>query len=263
MNRWIRRTATFASLAGVLALVPAGVALANDGQASATEHPRGEHRQGHRGGLLGAALKLDSITAEQRSSIEQLIAQRRTARTPVRQADAQLLTVLAQQVEQAQIDPQGLAPSLSTEQSAAEAENAVDRDTLNRLHAILSPAQRGQLVDRIEGMLANHGTKHGEKESADRAGWGLQLTAEQRAQIRANLRAAMPTNGTPHVSPNALLQAFRGDTFDASAFVMVRNPGTRMERLAQAVVPVLSPSQRATWATHLRTRAQHESNARG
>lgn len=259
MNRWIRRAATFASLAGAMALVTAGVAFADDGQSPAPENHKGEHHKGHRGGFLGAALKLDSITAEQRASIEQLIAQRRSANMPVRQADAQLLTVLAQQVEQAQVDPQGLAPSLSTEQSAAEAENSVDRETLNRLHAILSPAQRGQLVDRIEGTQAKHEAAHENKERAGRFGWGLQLTPEQRAQIRANLHAARPTSATPHPSRSALLEAFRGDSFDASAFVGVRNPGARMERLAQAMVPVLSPSQRATWAGHLRMRAQHES----
>ena len=260
MDRWIRRTATFASLAGAVAFVTAGVAFANEGQSSGAEHHKGEHRKGHRAGLLGAALKLDSITPEQRSSIEQLIAQRRTASTPVRQADAQLLTLLAQQVEQAQVDPQGLTPSLATEQSAAEAENTVDRDTLNRLHALLSPAQRGQLVDQMEGMHAKGHEEHGDK-NRGRFGWGLQLTPEQRAQIRANLTASAPASGTPRTSRSALLEAFRGDSFDASAFLGVRNPGARIERLAQAMVPVLSPSQRATWASHLRTRAQRESRS--
>jgi Spy/CpxP family protein refolding chaperone len=263
MNQWIRRTAAFASIAGAVALVTAGVAFANEGQSSGQEHQKGEHRKGHRAGLLGAALKLDSITAEQRASIEQLIQQRRSASTPVRQADAQLLTVLAQQVEQAQVDPQGLAPSLATEQSAAQTENAVDRDTLNRLHAILSSGQRAQLVDRLEGMHSKHEADDENKGREGRFAWGLHLTPEQRSQIHANLQAANSTIGAPHASRNALLEAFRGDSFDASAFVGVRNPGARTERLAQAMVVVLTPSQRASWANHLRTRAQRESSSKG
>jgi Spy/CpxP family protein refolding chaperone len=259
MNRWIRRATTFASLAGSLALVTGGVAYAHDGPSSAYGQGKKEHGGGHRAGLLGAALKLDSITAEQRAPIEQLVQQRRTAGTPVRQADAQMLTVLAQQVEQAQVDPQALAPSLSAEQSAAEAESVVDRDTLNRLHAILSPAQRGQLVDRIEARRAKHPSAQESKDGGRRSGWALDLTSEQRSQIRANLNATATANPASQAPRNALLEAFRGDTFDASAFVSVRNPGARMERLAQAMVPVLTPSQRATWANHLRTRAQHES----
>jgi Spy/CpxP family protein refolding chaperone len=263
MNRWIRRAATFASIAGAVALVTAGVAFANEGQSSGQEHQKGEHRSGHGAGLLGVALKLDSITAEQRASIEQLMQQRRTASTPVRQADAQLLTVLAQQVEQAQVDPQGLAPSLATEQSAAQAENAVDRDTLNRLHSILSSGQRAELADRLEGMHPKHEADHENKGREGRFGWGLHLTPEQRSQIHANLQAASSPGGAPHASRNALLEAFRRDSFDASAFVAVRNPGARMERLAQAMVVVLTPSQRASWANHLRTKAQRETSSNG
>jgi Spy/CpxP family protein refolding chaperone len=260
MNRWIRRTVTFASLAGTLALVPAAVAYAHD----ANEHTK-EHHGGHRGGLIGAALKLDSLTAEQRAAIEPLIQQRRAASTPVRQADAQVLTVLAQQVEQAKIDPQGLAPSLGAEQSAATAETAVDADTLNRLHAILTPAQRAQLVDRIEAARGQHPHERGGDGDKSRFGRGLDLTPQQQAEILANLRAETPANGAaaPESPHGKLLEAFRGDLFDASAFVHVRSPGEHMEKVAAAMVPVLSPSQRAMFATHLRKHASHEGKKGG
>ena len=263
MKRWIRTSAMIGSLSASLALVAGGIAYANDAQSTAAEHGGNAHHGWHRAGMLGAALQLDSITPEQRASIEQLVAQRQTARGPVRQADAQLLTTLAQQVEQAQIDPQGLAPSLTTEQSAAQAENVVDRDTLNQLHTILSPAQRGQLADRMEARDAKHERAHESAEGRPRMARGLELTPEQRAQIRSNLRAAATTDSGARFSRSALLEAFRGASFDANAFLTVRNPGARMERLAQAMVPVLSPSQRATWASHLRTKAQHESSVRG
>jgi Spy/CpxP family protein refolding chaperone len=244
----------FTSLAGTLALVPAAVAYAHDAQENTKEH-----HHAHRGGLIGAALKLDSLTAEQRTSIGELAQQRRAASTPVRQADAQVLTVLAQQVEQAKIDPQGLAPSLSAEQSAATAETTVDRDTLARLHAVLTPAQRAQLVDRIEAARGQHPHERGGDGDKAHFGHGLDLTPQQQAAILATLRAETPANGAtaPEGPHGKLLEAFRGDSFDASAFVRVHSPGEHMEKLAAAMVPVLSPSQRATFASHLRARASH------
>jgi Spy/CpxP family protein refolding chaperone len=262
MNRWMtRKTLILASLAGALALAPAAVAYAHD----AKEHMK-EHRHAHREGLVGAALKLDTLTAEQRATIESLVEQRKTASTPVRQADALVLTALAQQVEQARIDPQGLAPTLSAEQSAAATETAVDRDTLNRLHAVLTPAQRAELALRIEAARGRHPHERGDENKKGRFGRALDLTPEQQAQIAANLRANHPA-GDATTGPNGqrgkLLEAFRGDSFDASAFVEVRSPGEHMEKLAAAMVPVLSPSQRATFANHLRTRASHESAPKG
>jgi len=92
MNRWITRIVTVASLAGAAALAPAGIAYAQQAATAAHEG----HGMGHKMGLVGAALKLDSLTPAQRTAIDQLVQTRRTAEVPVRQADAQLLTVLAQ-----------------------------------------------------------------------------------------------------------------------------------------------------------------------
>src|SRR5580704_2482000 len=117
MNRWIRRVVMFTSLAGALALLPGAVAMANE--SAAGEHAK--HGHGHHGGLMSAALKLDNLSADQRSQIERLEAQRKAANVPVRQADARVLTELAHQVEQAKIDRDGLKSSLSAEESAAQA----------------------------------------------------------------------------------------------------------------------------------------------
>lgn len=261
MNRTFRTARTaiasfaLAGAVGALALAPARTAFAEDDAAAQAPH----HHQGHHQGLLGAALKLASLTPDQRSSIEELVQQRRTARAPVRLADAQVLQVLAHQVEQASIDPQGLAPTLNAEKGAVASETGVERDALNRLHGILTPAQRGQLVDGIEAHFRG-GHPHADPGAGaawQRGGHGLGLTAEQRAQIRANLQAEGPAGQGPHVQ--AMLEAFRGNTFDATGFVTSVAPGERAERLAQAMAPVLSPSQRATFANRLRARATRES----
>jgi Spy/CpxP family protein refolding chaperone len=259
MNRWIHRLVTLTSVAGTLALLPAGVALAQDAPPQAQDgaaHGHGHHGHGPR--LLGAALKLDSLTPAQRSQIEQLVAQRRAAEVPVRQADAQVLTVLAHQVEQAKVDDAALAPSLAAKRGAAVVAQQVDRAALVQLHAVLTPAQRTQLVDGIEARMAE-----------GRAGWAgkgqpgagrLGLTDAQRAQVRANLQA----EGAPTPSPEAraqrkaALDSFRGDAFDASALAQLGRGEDREMRMTRALIPVLTPNQRATLADRLRHRAARE-----
>jgi hypothetical protein len=213
---------------------------------------------------MGDALKLGSLTPEQRTAIEQLVAQRRAAGVPVRQADAQVLTVLAHQVEQASFDAQALAPSLGAEQAAAVAQSNVERDTLNRLHALLTPAQRGELVDMV-GTAGPHG-KHerGAKDDHERGERGakLGLTPEQKAKIHASLEAdraadaAAPQKG----QWKAALESFRNASFDAGTMVRVERRGEQAARLAKAMAPVLTPNQRATVATELRARAAHETS---
>jgi Spy/CpxP family protein refolding chaperone len=151
MNRWIQRIVTFASITSALALVPAGVAFAQDGTPQTAQHA--QHKGGHRKGLVGAALKLESLTPDQRTQIEQLVAQRRAAARPVRQADAQVLEGLAQQVFADKMDVQALGPSLAVERGAVAQERNVDAATLSQLHSILTPAQRTELVSRRRGCL--------------------------------------------------------------------------------------------------------------
>ena len=207
MNRWIRTVGVFGALAGALALVPAGVALADDAAPAQGAHHG--HKGHHHEGLIHEALKLDSLSSDQRAAIEKLVDQKRAASAPVRAADAQVLTALAKQVEQANVDANALAPVLAGERSAATAENAVERDTLNQLHGILTPAQRTELVDRIEaksGPDARVGARRGPPGGggAQRPGRGMEstrgghklgLTPAQEAQIAANLHASWSADG--------------------------------------------------------------------
>jgi Spy/CpxP family protein refolding chaperone len=273
MNRWIAKVVTFASLAGAVALVPAGIAYAQGAPADGGA-AHGHH--GHRMGLIGDALKLDSLTPQQRTAIEQLAQTRKAAEVPVKQADAQVLTVLAQQVEQASINKQALAPTVNARESAAVAARTVDLDTVQKLHDLLTPAQRSQLVDGIEAHFQGHGPG---KDGGPRGGHGhlgeiakkLGLTDQQKQQIFANLKAE--NQGQPgagmHGNPGAgkaWIESFRGDTFNASASAanqpaMMDRRADRIENLLVAAVPVLTPAQRAQVATHLRTRAAHEAQA--
>lgn len=253
MKRWIRRVVMSVSITSAVALAAGGVALAHDAEA--------RHGHGQQAGLLGQALQLDSLTPEQRTAIGQLVDRRRAASVPVRAADAQVLTALAQQVEQASVDRQSLGPVLVAEDKAADAQSAVERDAINRLHSLLTPAQRGQLVDRIE---AEHARKDAGEERRHPA-WGgkLGLTAEQKSQIAANLGERQRASGAKaghDGERHQALESFRGDSFDPSALVHVEHRGERAEKLAEAMVPVLTPAQRGQFANRLRARAAHESH---
>jgi Spy/CpxP family protein refolding chaperone len=257
MKLSIRRVVSFTTFATALALTGTGAAFAQSAP------PRGPAEQagrphGHRQGLLEAAQQLDSLTSSQQTEIQQLVATRRTAAAPVRQANAQVLTALAQQVDQGQIDTHGLAPSLSVAQSAARAEQQVRQTTLAQLHSILTPAQRNQLVDAVEARSSQSGGRGPGK--AQRGG-KLGLSEQQRAEIKANLKALRPqdSRGAQRRPIRTALDSFRGDSFDASAMVRVEHGGERETRFAEAAVPVLTVSQRALFASELRKRAARES----
>ena len=260
MNRWMQRIVTFASITSALALVPASVAFAQDAGPPTTQ-PTTAHGGGHRKGLVGAALKLGSLTPDERTQIDQLVAQHRQAAGPVRQADAQVLELLAQQVFADKMDPQALAPGLAVERAAVAQERSVDAATLSQLHSILTPAQRGELVDGIEARFAAGG-------GAARAGaWTgdgkLGLSEPQRQQIRANLQASRPSDAAaPRGQMRAALESFRGDAFAPSALARPGDRGDREVRLTQAMLPVLTPNQRSTYADMLRHRAARETQPR-
>jgi Spy/CpxP family protein refolding chaperone len=268
--RAITRVILAASLTGSIAVGGAGVAMAQTAQPGADASARHTHR----GGLVAQALRLESLTPQQRAAIEQLAGTQRTAEVPVRQANARILTALATQIEQASIDPQALAPSVQARDGAAVAARGVERDTLQKLHDLLTPAQRGQLVSAVEagfppragghdGGAAGGPLAHLERE--------LGLTAEQEQQIASNLHHAADsqvagTRATQLAAGKAWLESFRSDTFNASAGTLDRlgrmdRRSERLESLVQAAVPVLTPAQRAQLATHLRQRAAHESRS--
>lgn len=259
-----------ASLAGAFAVGAGGVAHAQQAAAPPqADSDAGHHGHRHPGGIVAQALALSSLTAQQRTAIEHLVQTRRAAEIPVRQADARVLTLLAAQVEQAALDRQALAPGLQAREGAGAAAFAVDRQTLQDLHDLLTPAQRGELVDAIEAGGRGPGGPRGHEGLANLSE-RLGLTDAQRAQIAANLRAerqGAPDGGHRGGAGGwrtAWLDSFRSDSFhvnSGSAQQGSGHRGERLERLTEAALPVLNPAQRAELAAQLRRRAAHESRS--
>ena len=167
---------------------------------------------------------------------------------------------------------------------AAAAGKPVQRAALEKLHGILDASQRVELVNAIEahrqagprtGEPAASGDRAERREHRGGAGplaRGLDLTTQQKDQIRANMKATHDASATggggrqAHEAARAqhakVLEAFKGDRFvmnEVAPVVPEAGRGHGEQRMIDAVkasLPVLTPQQRATAAAKMRTEAQ-------
>ena len=178
------------------------------------------------------------------------------------------------------------------DESAREARIAASAKALATLHATLTPEQRVALVDGIAKRAAEHGKKHvehgprpdGEGFFRGRGGpggpnagpmallAGLDLTQEQKDAIKTKLEAQRPAKPTAEqreamkakmesmrAGMQAKLESFKGDHFDATAFVTPPKDlglranaeiGGHANPLAE-IVPLLTPAQREALAARI------------
>jgi Spy/CpxP family protein refolding chaperone len=245
-----------------------------------------------RGPLHAIAQAFDkvAITPAQRTEIEKLFkdaeARHAQAKTGSEAARKELLLALAAQVEQGKIDRAALAPKIEAASGPWLATRTADFAALDRLHAILTPLQRGALVDALEdehpGRGEHRGRGHGkargkaQHHAHDRAArWAdeLALTDAQKDQIKDALRAErgkgkQGEHGArePRQHLGRTLQAFREDRFVAAEAAgtgagqakAAHEPSERTIRFMEIAVPVLTPAQRTLAAQKLRERADNK-----
>jgi len=285
MKRTFAKLVVIASLAGSAALVPAlagaQVGSTAGGDSTASGEAKHAHHPGPAMAVIHAALQIDSLTVQQRASIEALKKAEHEAVIPARAAQSRVLTALAAQVEAGNIDRGAIAPAVQAAEAADSSARAAARDTLQKLHDILTPAQRSELVSTIEAKMAAHeNAASGEGGNAP-AGQGhggllahwsakLGLSAEQQAQIAANLKSA--ADAQPPVAAQGQarraererwLESFRAGDFNANASALTppHDMTVHIEDVLQAAVPVLTPAQRTQVATELRQRAAHRDHS--
>jgi Spy/CpxP family protein refolding chaperone len=267
---------------GVMGSTVASAAPDPQQQAEPREAGAGHHRHHGHGDLLHASLRLESLSASQRQQIERLVASEKAATANVRAARGQLTQAVAAGLGSGSVNEQALGPQLQAVEGAIQADEPVMRGTLEKLHAVLTPAQRSELVGEIEAREARMHARHAQfaerrdggaaqaKEAGGVGPWGraLGLTEAQRAQIKANL------GSTPTVDPGLrvearterqrVLDAFKGDRFVMNEIAPARDPrlideeAGRLVRLAKAAAPVLTAEQRATAAAKLQQMAARE-----
>jgi Spy/CpxP family protein refolding chaperone len=270
-----QRLASTVSVFAFLGLSAASVAQAAPEEAGQAEAARPHHgRHGH-GGLLGASLRLDSLSATQRQQIDGLVAQEKTAHANVRVARGQLMQAIASGIDAGSINDRSITPSVQAVEGAIAGDEPSDRATLEKLHAVLTPAQRVELATRIESRTAKmeahraEADAKGPRENVGRWARGLGLSDAQRDQIEANLASTKPAvdetlRNEERATHQHVLEAFKGDRFVMNEIAPAKDPRLiageveGMVRVAKASAPVLTVDQRATASAKLRTMATRE-----
>ncbi len=261
-----------------------GTSASGDDEVAAglTEH----HRFHHHGGVtLFIAMSLDTlgVSTEQHDAVEKIRSDLRSRMEPARTAEQNLLTTLADGLAAANLDTAKVDAAVAQVRAAAATVHDASTDALNQLHAVLTPVERGALVDKVEAHWAvwqkanaedEAGTSHAEGSRLARLGTELDLSPSQLSQIRTNLGTrsqSLPRLDSKEVAGHlrAFGEAFRSESFDARSLATARDTNSHlagwgaayMAQFIEAVSPVLGPDQRAKLAQHLREHSAHDPRA--
>jgi Spy/CpxP family protein refolding chaperone len=272
-----------ATAADVADVAPAGSAEAtydDDSTAELKEH----HRHHHHGGFaMFIAMSLDSLgtSPEQDATLAKIQADMRAKMRPAHDAEKSLMLTLADGVAAGSIDPSKVDAAVAQVSSAAAGVHDAVADSLNQLHAVLTPEQRAALADKVEAHLAVWRDANTDSDMKKEAREGrlaelqksLALTPDQVEKVRASLADSMGRAGQydrkqGEASLEAFRTAFEADQFDAKSLTLsgpanaqIATWGaTRMSRFYEAVGPVLSADQRARLADILRRHANYSTS---
>jgi Spy/CpxP family protein refolding chaperone len=251
---------------------------------AATTELKEHHRHHHHGGVTRfIAMSLDTLGVDdaKRPQIEKLQADLHAQMVPAREAERNLLLTIADGVAAGTVDKAKVDAAIEKLTTTNEGVHEASLDTLNKLHAILSPSERAALVDKVEAhwevwRQVNHDAEPGGREKGGRLAELTEeasLTPDQVSKMSAALHTAMaglhskfdPSRGEAHV--HAFATAFAGDTFDAKAVTSNANAhlasrgATRTALFYETVTPLLTPEQRTKLAAHLKEHASHHSAA--
>jgi Spy/CpxP family protein refolding chaperone len=262
----------------------ASTSSATPAEDQAASELKEHHRHHHHGGVTQfIAMSLDTLGTDdaKRPQVEKLQSDLRAQMAPAREAEQSLQLALADGIAAGTVDTVKVDAAIATLTKAADAAQAAGLDTLNKLHAILSPPERAALVDKVQAhwevwRQVNHEEKPGGREPGGRLAElteEVSLTPDQVTKISAALQTALaglsgkfdPTKGEAHVQ--AFSNAFAGDSFDAKSVTSNANAhlasrgATRMALFYETVTPLLTPAQRTKLAAELREHASHRAAA--
>jgi Spy/CpxP family protein refolding chaperone len=256
-------------------------------QRSAESRPEGRGpgaKGARRGGpamLLRAALGEVELRADQKASIEQLIAGLEPERTGARGEPNELDRALAAAVRSGSFDSVELKNQIASLDKRAEEHAGKVRAALDSLHSTLDASQRAALVAAIEKKMDSAPKwGDGERKAAfgerGHAGWkhgggdmhmarALDLSEEQQTQLRSmrekakQERTAEPSERKDfRADAKKMLEAFAADDFDANAQLKSMPGAGRRGQLAEhhvaeikALYDVLDAEQRTKLASAL------------
>ena len=265
---------------------PATTRRAAPAEDQAVSELMAHHRHHHHGGIARfIALSLDTLGVEdaRRAQVDKLHSDLHAQMTPARDAEKNILTTLADGIAAGSVDKVKVDSAIAALGTVAEAQREASLNTINELHAALSPPERAALVEKVQAHWAvsrqvNHEDAVGRREGSGRLAEltkDLSLTAHEVNKISAALPAASarprgefdPKKVEAHVQ--AFATAFESDSFDAKTVMsnadsdLATHGATRMAHFYETVTPLLTPEQRTKLAEHLREHANYQSVASG
>jgi Spy/CpxP family protein refolding chaperone len=276
------------------ATAPAAAAPSGAQQASPAAPPEqgeaDEHRHHHNGGviaLIAMSLKDLNLAPDQKTAVEKIRTALLAKMEPSRAAGQDLANTLADGVAAGSVDRAKADAAIDKLAAQVQATQGSSLDAMNQLHAVLTPAQRAALIDKLQEHFEKwkEANGHEDQEGQHRSGpmlglvKDLSLSQTEAQQIKDSyrnlLKASAPAAGGQdhqHKEVADHLQAFgtafKADKFDARSMAgasaagghMAKWGATRMARFLEAAAPVLTPDQRAKLAQLIRDRAgQHAS----
>ncbi len=186
---------------------------AEDANADLMEH----HRYHHHGGVtLLIAMSLDTlgVSPEQRAAVERIRADLHARMEPARAADQALVALLAEGLAAAKFDTAKVDAAVGQLTVAGAAVHEASADALNELHAVLTPAERAALVDKVESHWAVWQKANADETGAATEGGhlatlatDLDLTPDQVDRIRAGLSEGLKT--VPRLDPQEIATELR------------------------------------------------------
>ncbi len=268
---------------GTADVAPAG-STPTDEEDESIADLKDHHRHHHHGGFaMFVAMSLDSLgtTPEQNAAIKKIQADMYAKMQPAHDAEKNVLLALADGVAVGTIDQTKVDAAVAQTSSAASGVHDAVADSLNQLHATLTPPQRAALVDKVEAHFNVWHQANSEDEPVEKDAHGghlgklskdLGLSSDQVEKIRASFKssiAAAPVHFDAKEAEfhmKAFDAAFASDTFDAKTLTTggpanahIANWGaTRMARFYEAVAAVLTPDQRTKLADSLRRHANYK-----
>ncbi len=277
------RLPPLAAIAGVLCSACATSASASSAPAAFAQPAEDQaalelqdhHRHHNHGGVTQfIAMSLDTLGTNEakRPRIEKLRSDLNACMAPARDIEGRLLLACAEGVAAGAIEAPKVEALIHQLTAAATDVRACSLDTLNRIHAILSPEEREALVDKVGAHweVWRKTNQDAEATGGERGSWlaslnaEVNLSADQIEKMSAALRRAHagqtlpfdPTKVEAHLA--AFEVAFVAPTFDARLVVanadshLATHGSQRMVTFYQTVTPLLTPAQRTKLSEDLR-----------
>lgn len=243
---------------------------------------RDHFRHHHRGGLTQfIAMSIDTLATDEarRPTVEKLQDELFACLAPTKVMERTLLLKIADDVTaDTRTTNARVEETIAQLGVASVAMAECSAETLNKLHAALSPDERAALTDKVEAHLDVWRQVNDEAEVRGPAQGRhlahltreLSLTPEQAERISSALDASRAGAAnrfdakTTDTALRAFATSFEEPAFDARSLApeangrLMSHGAHRMVIFYDTVAPLLTPAQRATLAERLREHANHQ-----